>query len=218
MFASSSTSANGWPSRAAVVSASSAARPPATDVGRIRQLLACASRIRRFTTLSSTISTRRSASRDRSADASDTFAMSNAAVKWNVLPTPGWLCDGDASAHHLHERRGDGETQAGAAEPAGRRPVGLAEGFEDRLLLVLGDADAGVGDREVEHRAAVVPRVFADRHEHVTRLGELDGVADQIGDDLLQPHRVADDAGRACQARCRTGAPGLWRAPARRAA
>ena len=104
--------------------------------------------------------------------------------------------DGHASAHHLHQRRGDGEPQAGAAEPAGRRPVGLPEGFEDRPLLVLGDADARIGDREVEHRAAVVAHVFADRHEHVTRLGELDGVADQIGDDLRQTDRVADDAGR----------------------
>ena len=35
-----------------------------------------------------------------------------------------------------------------------------------------------------------------DRDEHVAALGELDRVADQVGQHLLQPRRIADDAGR----------------------
>ncbi len=104
--------------------------------------------------------------------------------------------DRDAPTHHLDERRGDREAESSASKPPRRRPVSLTERFEDRVLFVCGDPDPRVGHGKVEHRAAVVPDVLTNRDHHMAALRELDGVADQIRDDLLHPHRIADDAGR----------------------
>jgi len=45
----------------------------------------------------------------------------------------------------------DREPEAGPAVAAARRPVRLLEGLEDQAELVVGDADACVLDRELEH-------------------------------------------------------------------
>ncbi len=101
--------------------------------------------------------------------------------------------DPDASAHHTDELRADGEPEAGAAELAAGRAVGLGEGLEDQVLLVGGDADAGVRDLEVQRDRAVRMRRDAHRDADLAALGELDGVADEVEDDLSEPARVADD-------------------------
>ena len=54
----------------------------------------------------------------------------------------------DRAAHQGHQPGGDGQAQAGAAVLPRGRGVLLLEGPEDRLLLVLRDADAGVAHRE----------------------------------------------------------------------
>ena len=64
------------------------------------------------------------------------------------------------------------------------------------LVLLRRDADARVGDAEVQRGAALRARVLADGDEDVAVLGELEGVADQVRQHLLNPRRVADDAGR----------------------
>ena len=104
--------------------------------------------------------------------------------------------DPEPSAHQPHERGRDRQAEAGAAEPARRRSVRLTEGFEDGVVLLRRDADAGVGDAEVQLRAALGARVLPDGDEDVAALGELERVADQVRQDLLNPRRVADDAGR----------------------
>src|SRR4029450_13181460 len=58
------------------------------------------------------------------------------------------------------------------------------------------DADARVGDAEVQVRAACRARVVPDGDENMAALGELERVADQVRQDLLNPRRVADDAAR----------------------
>ena len=93
------------------------------------------------------------------------------------------------------------------------------------------DADAGILDRDgdahlVGFRRTVAGAVgrAADGDQHAALVGELDGVADQVGHDLAQPHLVAqqqDAAGadrspRRC--RCpsrRPSAPAARRRPAR---
>ena len=92
----------------------------------------------------------------------------------------------------------------GAAEPARRRTVGLAEGFEDRVLMLERDADASVGHRELQHPVLVAIGLAPDCHEHVTLLGELDGIADQVDEDLAQAQRIADERGRTRRDRLRT--------------
>jgi hypothetical protein len=48
----------------------------------------------------------------------------------------------DLPAHQLDQPAADGEAQAGAAVLAGRRVVGLFEGFEELFLLGRAEADA----------------------------------------------------------------------------
>ena len=65
--------------------------------------------------------------------------------------------------------------------------------FSNRVrILRLGDADAGVGDRQPQ--AAGVRRLEAGGD--MALVGELDGVGDEVGEDLAQPVGVAaPDAG-----------------------
>src|SRR5207247_8786129 len=108
-----------------------------------------------------------------------------------------WLAlDPDPSPHQLDERGGDGQTEAGAAELTRGRSVGLTEGFEDGLVFFRRDADPGIGDAEVQLGAARRARILPDGDEDMAALGELERVAHQVRQDLLNPGRVADDAGR----------------------
>ena len=77
----------------------------------------------------------------------------------------------DRAAHQGHQAGGDGQAQASAAVLARGRGVLLLESPEDRLLLVLRDADAGVTHREVKSDLAVrspgrAGRVGGGFHSH----------------------------------------------------
>ena len=61
----------------------------------------------------------------------------------------------DFAAQQTRQLPRDGQPQAGAAVFAAGGAVGLLEGLEDQLLLVLGDAHAGVGDREFKRAGTV---------------------------------------------------------------
>ena len=200
MLASSRTSANGV-AVLATPRQRGERRRAAVDGGRpsSASAVSCSWRMRRLVALSSTISTGRPASMrlDGAAVVRKRRRRRAGAVKWNVLPRAELALDPDAAAHQLDERRRDRQAQAGAAEPARRRAVGLAEGLEDRGVLVRRDADAGVADREVQHRSPSSVRASSRTSTSTwPARGELDGVADQVGEHLPQPDRVADDAGR----------------------
>ena len=75
------------------------------------------------------------------------------AVKWKVLPLPASLSTQMRPPIRLHELRGDGQAQPGAAILPRRGAVGLRERLEDTFLTVQRDADAGVRDGEVQHDA-----------------------------------------------------------------
>ena len=116
-------------------SASTAARPLATTVAVIPQRLTCSARMRRLTSLSSTISTSRCGGRGigrlglgRVGDVERDGEMKRAAGARLAL-------DPEPSAHQPHERGRDRQAEAGAAEPARRRSVRLTEGFEDGVVL-----------------------------------------------------------------------------------
>ena len=58
-----------------------------------------------------------------------------------------------------------------------------------RPKLLLGDPDPGVGDSEVDPVLAVL-MYRRDAQGYVSILGELAGVAEQVEEDLAQPHAV----------------------------
>ena len=74
-------------------------------------------------------------------------AAGRSAKKVNVLPVPGAF-NRDLAAEQARDLAADREAKPGAAVLARRAHVGLLERFEDHVVLVGRDADAGVGDRE----------------------------------------------------------------------
>ena len=106
----------------------------------------------------------------------------------------------DLAAEQHGQLAADGEAEAGAAVFARRAGVGLLERLEDEPLLLRRDADAGVLDGEgddllglAEHRVIGAPalRGEADANLDVAVRGELDGVGQQVLEDLLETLRVA---------------------------
>ena len=76
--------------------------------------------------------------------------------------------------------------------PAGGRAVDLRVRGEDLRLLVLAEADTGVGDLEPEEDARSFCLEAQHAHHHLTRVGELHRVADEVQQDLPQTSGVAD--------------------------
>ena len=117
-----------------------------------------------------------------------------------VLPCPWTLASLISPPSSTASSRLMARPEAGAAVLARGAGVGLLEGLEDEPLLLRRDADAGVLDGEghdllglAEHRVVGAPalRGEIDAHVDVAVGGELDGVGQQVLEDLLQPLRVA---------------------------
>ena len=109
----------------------------------------------------------------------------------------------DFTAEQARELAADGETKPGAAIFAAGAGVGLLERFEDQLLLLLGNADAGVGHFERDHRGGVIEQWMfrapaAERrrhgHAHAALGGELERVGQQVLQHLLQAFGIRHHA------------------------
>src|SRR5215472_5588619 len=103
--------------------------------------------------------------------------------------------DGDLPAEEPRELAADRQAETGAPIAAAGGAVGLLERFEDDLLLILGNADTGIGDREGDHLRRAVEARFAGRPAardppypqlHRPLLGELERVRQQVLQNLLQ--------------------------------
>src|SRR5581483_5653893 len=101
--------------------------------------------------------------------------------------------DADVAVHVLYQAARDRQSQPGAAVPPRRpRAAALLEGREDALLLVGGYAGAGVAHRTEQTDLGAGLFLHLHAHHDLAVLGELDGVADQVDDDLLKAARIAD--------------------------
>ena len=233
MWASSSTSGNGFAAAAACPRAASAASPPSTASGRIPQLPqhlfedaavggVVIDHEHRQVVQPFRLRRRRPGHRAvRQAEAGR--EVEGAALADRAL-------DPDPAAHHLHQLRGDGQAQAGAAVLARGGGVGLGEGLEDQPLLFGRDADAGVAHLEMQKwrvrecasgerpPASVAANVAFTRHSNgdddLAVLGELQGVARQVDDDLAQAGRGRPPDRRERPGRCGRPAPGRAPPPA----
>ena len=99
--------------------------------------------------------------------------------------------DTDGAAHQLGQAAGDGQPQAGATEAAGGGAVGLDEALEEIGLVRGGDADAGVLNLDAQVVGVGPVGDGQDAQDDLALFGELDGVAQQVEDDLAQAHGVA---------------------------
>ena len=106
-------------------------------------------------------------------------------------------CDANVAPHQLDELFGNGQPQASAAELPRCRSVDLRErpGRAGRAAL----AGRRCPYPRRRTRTSICCVVFAldrDVHLHLPALGEFDGVAQQVHDDLLQAMRIAAHARR----------------------
>ena len=118
-----------------------------------------------------------------------------------ALPDAG--LDPDLALHDFDQLLGNDQPQAGAAEPPGGGAVGLGEGLEQAGQGFFADADAGVADVEADAGQGgaglgTLPRrlVQADVDHDFAVAGKLDGVADQVAEDLADADGVAVDGFR----------------------
>ena len=148
-------SAYAAPAPAAARSAASADGPSSTRSTSRPQAPSCSPRISRLVWLSSTTRTRRPASRslDRAGPTVVVGGQRQRHREPERAARAGLAVDPDRAAHRGDQLAGDGEPEAGAAELAGGRGVGLGEGVEQPLTVLVVDADAGVGDLEPDDHA-----------------------------------------------------------------
>ena len=94
-------------------------------------------------------------------------------------------------AVQVDQRLADRQAQSQPAELTRHRLIRLLEGVEDLGHRRRVDADAGVGDGDLQRPGGVVVGVDGDVSVRRGRGGELDGVLDQVPEDLLESSRVA---------------------------
>src|SRR6266542_5246875 len=90
---------------------------------------------------------------------------------------------------------GDRETKAGAAIAARRRGIGLAEGLKQPSKLLVGHADAAVGDDEGQRILS-----GAQFEGDAALMGKFGGVAQQIEEALLKLGAVGIESAERCRA------------------
>ena len=96
----------------------------------------------------------------------------------------------DRAAHDLDEVFADGQAQARAAELPADGRVGLAEALEQAVLLIGGDADPRVRHGEPDV-VEIPPLLHADIERDRSGFRELDGVVQEVEQDLLDARLVA---------------------------
>ena len=103
--------------------------------------------------------------------------------------------DADFALHERDELFGNGEAKAGAAVLARGGAVGLGELLEDAGHGLRRNSDARVP--HFKARDEVLGVLFQPGHmyQHLALLSELDGVADQVGQNLPQADRVTTQTG-----------------------
>jgi hypothetical protein len=99
--------------------------------------------------------------------------------------------DGEVAAEQAGEIARNREAETGAAVFAMGTAIGLAKCFEDDVLLMRGNADAGVAHRE-RHVVGIL-RGYAQHHRALC--GEFERIGKQVLEDLAEPLRVRVDSG-----------------------
>jgi len=92
--------------------------------------------------------------------------------------------DADRAAHELDEAGADRQPEPRAAVLAARRGIDLGERLGEPLALLGRQSDAGVADAEAQPGGIDLVVDGRDADDDFTLVGELDGVGDQVGEDL----------------------------------
>ncbi len=110
----------------------------------------------------------------------------------------GLALDGHGAAVEFDEALADGEAEPRAAVATGGGGVDLREFFEESVEPVGRNANAGIANAKGDLVATIEERVAGDVNGDFTVIGELDGVGEEVDEDLPEAGDVADDSvGRA---------------------
>ncbi len=101
--------------------------------------------------------------------------------------------DADLAAHHFDDALGDRQAQTSAAELSRGRGIDLGERLEEPGHSFFGDADAAVADAKPENGMGIGPVFQFGIDDDFAALGEFQGVADEVKDDLAQAGGIAAD-------------------------
>src|SRR5262249_35023132 len=113
--------------------------------------------------------------------------------------------DANFAAQQPRDLAADREAEPRAAEFAAGRPVGLLEGLEDDPLLFGRNADAGVAHPKGDNLIGLVERLarviaaacgHLDVNRDMASFSELEGVREEVLENLLQSLRVGVDGRR----------------------
>lgn len=111
---------------------------------------------------------------------------------------PRFALNPNPAAHHVNKVFRNREAQPRTAELPGQRAIRLDKGREDRLLLLLGNAAAGIFDGHVQKERVLLHRFRPESGENLAVISELNGVTDQVSKNLSQASWIsADDLGKA---------------------
>ena len=102
----------------------------------------------------------------------------------------------DVAAHQGNQFAGDRQAQAGTAKLPRGRAVGLRERLEQPCLHLWRHPDPAVGHRDHEAPGRIVRSPGLKPHTDLAGGGELDRIANQVGDHLPQAQGVAHDRRR----------------------
>jgi hypothetical protein len=105
---------------------------------------------------------------------------------------PGLALHPDLALHHLHQAARDRQAQSSAPEPAAGRCVCLGKRLEDGFLLFRWNANPGVAHSEVQPRSIRLPPFQGHAQLHFASTGELDGIPQQVGEDLGETIGIRD--------------------------
>ncbi|VVN48898.1 hypothetical protein PS681_06148 [Pseudomonas fluorescens] len=100
--------------------------------------------------------------------------------------------DADFTAHLFDQAFGNHQPQTGATRLARQRVVRLTECLEQGTHVLSGQANASVLNADTQLHTVFVFFFQHRSSDDGAFAGELDGVADQIGEDLFQTQRVTD--------------------------
>ena len=114
------------------------------------------------------------------------------AVNEKVVPLPEFALDFHFPAHQFHQPNADGQTEAGSSILASRRGIRLLEGLKNRLQLICRQSDSGVLHCKAKLDLLFFLTYQFDTKNDLAALGELDGVAQQVQQNLSNPMHIAD--------------------------
>ena len=101
--------------------------------------------------------------------------------------------DPQLPAHQLDQLHRDVESEPGAAIPPRRRCVRLTERFENLLLLFDRNSNPGIRHDKVQVHLRILSLFDGDDNDDFAFLRELQGVPDEVNDDLSKPSGIAHE-------------------------